>query len=1117
MAHTARTAVVAFALAIAATPSLAFKTSTPGSLVTASEDGHVVEMPLRHTRVDVEISAFVARVRVEQTFVNPFTEPIEAVYVFPLGDRAAVDDFELTSGLRTIRGEVRPRAEARQTYETARDQGYQAALLEQERENVFTQSVSNLLPGDEIRVRLRTVELLEYTAGAYEFVFPLVVGPRYIPGDGTGSGPDHPESSDRSVPAAVVDAARISSPVQGPGLRSGHDVEVTVSLDAGVPIGSLSSPCHRIEIAREGDRRAVVSLAPDDGIPNKDFILRWNVSSGEPALGVLAHRTGVDGYFSFLVQPDGKIAPDDAAPKEIILVLDTSGSMNGNPLEMSKSFARKALYSLGDRDTFNLIRFDSDASAFREQSLDSSPESIAAAVDWIAGLESKGGTELIHGLNQALRYSSDPERFRMIVFLTDGFVGNDDRIVALVRALPDDIRIFNVGIGTSVNHSLLRRMTEAGGGAYSFVAVDRDDDRALERFRSWVTRPYLTGIVIDWGSLPVLDAVPEVPGDLYSGQTLKIVGRYAGAGASDVVVRGKLAGQYWEKRVHVVLPENESANGALGSVWARHRIGELLERSPGEVGEELRREVTDLAIEHRLLSPFTSFVAVDDSMRVGGGRRPEVRQPLPLPEGTSMERDHVVDVAGGRLVEREMVAATTDIVDIEETRQTVRFSHEFIRDLPVQGRFYTNVLTLAPGVQDADGDGNANVHGSRERDFRTVVGGVTNEDPLSGLRLGNINLDSIEEIEVVTAGAGVEFGRTQGGFANIVEKQGTNQFEGLFQASYGSRALDGNGATGRPASEIPDYSASEVSLQVAGPIVKDRLWYRLSHQWIHSGAPVNALDHVSVTTTSQTTGSDSLTWQVARRHKLAFGFLHDPIEVENAEVDTLDPVRSTATLQSNGQTYRLTWTMPVSPKLLVVSTVARRRAGFGVRPSHGLHFSDWKDARETLIFKSDIDWFAGNAFGANHTLNLGLAIETGSYGRALTPESENERGIAVRAATDARTWGLYAEDILRILSNLTLTLGVRVDHEVVAEVSNTNLSPSLAVSWDPFGTGRTKLAVTASRRHDRLQPAVVLIGLEPVNRTTVAADLRTPYANETTVSFRAFPIFAPAPTGQTRA
>jgi len=696
--------------------------STPGELRVTGPGGTVVELPLRHTKVGIEVTAFVARATIEQVFANPFTEPIEAVYTFPLGHDAAVDDFELVAGDRTIRGEIKRRDAARAAYEQARASGYQAALLEQERPNIFTQSVANLEPGKTITVRLRTVETLRYERGFYRLTFPLVVGPRYIPG------------------GSVTDAAHIAPPVLKPGTRSGHDVDIAVTIDAGVPLANLESPSHRVAVRKTSARAAAVSLADDDTIPNKDFLLRWSVSSEKPALGFLAHRDGLDGFFTLLVQPKGEIGPTEAMPKEITFVLDTSGSMSGIPLEASKRLAAKALRALGPRDTFNLIRFAGDNEVYAKQSLGNDLASIEAALTWLNRQSGGGGTELLRALEAAFVRPADPNRLRVVVFLTDGYVGNEAEILAAIGKVVGDARIYTIGIGSSVNHYLLASMADLGRGAYVFVRPDESADDALEAFRSWVTLPYVTDLSIDWGSLAVADLAPERIPDLGSGQTLSVVGRYLKAGDGNVVVRGKIGGRYFEQTLRVSFPERETRHDALSSLWARARIGALLRDAGNPVPPSTEAAVTDLALSYRLMSPFTSFVAIDDSRVVNPTGNPAtVRQALPMPESVSFEG--VFGKDGPRGLRANVQPAQQPLETSDAESDELQGGVEGGVPGGVVGGVSAGVMMQAPVVQldravaarakaepaSADGDGNPNVHGARAREFKALTNPVAGD------------------------------------------------------------------------------------------------------------------------------------------------------------------------------------------------------------------------------------------------------------------------------------------------------------------------------------------------------------------------------------------------------
>jgi len=633
--------------------------SSPGALEVTKPDGTAAEMPLRHTKVAIEVSAFVQRAVVEQTFDNPFDEPVEAVYTFPLGDRAAIDDFELIVGDRTIRGRIERREEARAIYETARSSGLQAALLDQERPNVFTQSVANLEPHRPITVRLRTVETLRYERGVYRLTFPLVVGPRYLP-------------------ASVPDKDRVRPPVLAPGTRSAHDVEIAVTIDAGVAAREIVSGSHEIVVERPSPTRATVRLAESDTLPNKDFLLRWSVGAERPATGILTHRSGLDGFFTLLLQPKGEVGPQEAAPKEIVFVVDTSGSMSGIPLEASKRLVAKALHELGPRDTFNLVRFSGDNEVYAKDPLPNDRQAVESAIRWLAGQHGGGGTEMLAAFRAVFERPTDPDRLRLVVFLTDGYVGNDNETLAEIRRTVGRARIYTVGIGSAPNHFLLDRMADLGGGAYVPVRADESADDALSAFRSWVTKPYLTDLSIDWGALPVADLTPDPIRDLGSGQTLTLLGRYVGQGEGDIVLRGKLGGRYWEQRMHVVLPEREMRHDAIASLWARGRIEEMLSTSPGAVPDAVAAEVTALALEHRLMTSYTSFVAVDDARVVNPNGQPRiVRQAVPLPEGmdaTEARQASFHTIAGGNAsnaplprAEAVMVAAEKVALDLMKT------------------------------------------------------------------------------------------------------------------------------------------------------------------------------------------------------------------------------------------------------------------------------------------------------------------------------------------------------------------------------------------------------------------------------------------------------------------
>ena len=293
--------------------------------------------PLKHTAVRVEISGFVARVEVTQQFVNPYKDKIEAVYVFPLGAKAAVDDMVMKVGDRVIRGQIKPREQARQIYEQAKAAGHVASLLDQERPNIFTQAVANIEPGKEIRITIRYSEMLKYEDATFSFVFPMVVGPRYIPGQptgraGTGWAPDTTQ---------VPDASKITPPVTPKGTRAGHDISVRVTLNAGLPIKAITSPQHKglTKYVDDGHSSARVELANEVEIPNKDFVLEYTTATDEITDAVLTHTDSRGGFFTLILQPPKKVKPAQIVPREIVFVIDTSGSQRRLPIETAATLS----------------------------------------------------------------------------------------------------------------------------------------------------------------------------------------------------------------------------------------------------------------------------------------------------------------------------------------------------------------------------------------------------------------------------------------------------------------------------------------------------------------------------------------------------------------------------------------------------------------------------------------------------------------------------------------------------------------------------------------------------------------------------------------------------------
>lgn len=614
-----------------------------GGLYVQSEDGEKQSFPLKYTDVKAKIAGNVSRVEVTQTFENPFKEPLEAVYVFPLPDQAAVDDMEIKIGDRTIKGNIKKREEAQEIYERARQEGRTAGLLEQERDNIFTQSLANIKPGEQIDVTIRYTDSLKFEGGDYEFVFPMVVGPRYIPGSplpplirGDLGGVSGDSTS-------VPDASRITPPVLKPGTRSRHDIGVTVEIDAGVP-SEVRSPSHQIRTQSNG-QLIKVQLGGEDTIPNKDLILRYRVATNQTQATVLTQSDQKGGHFAVYLIPAVEYRTSQIVPKDVVFLMDTSGSQSGDPLIKSQELMRRFINGLNPNDTFTIIDFANTTTQLSPAPLPNTPQNRAKAIAYIDNLDANGGTELLNGIQTVLNFpAAQSGRLRSIVLLTDGYIGNELEVIASVqKQLKPGNRLYSFGVGSSVNRFLVDRLAEVGRGTSQVIRQDEPTGEVAEKFFRQINNPVLTNIKVDWigRSAEVGNTQPQIypasPPDLFANQPLVLFGRQEYRNPGTLRITGTAAGgKRYEKTLN--LNFDSTGNPAVAQLWGRARIKDLMNQMFGGETKTGVEAITDTALAYRLLSQYTAFVAVSDEVRVNpDGRRQRVQVPVELPQGVSYE------------------------------------------------------------------------------------------------------------------------------------------------------------------------------------------------------------------------------------------------------------------------------------------------------------------------------------------------------------------------------------------------------------------------------------------------------------------------------------------------
>jgi Ca-activated chloride channel family protein len=607
--------------------------SEPGSgtmlaLVAPSRGAPTTEvpLPLRHTDVRAVVTGYISAVDVTQQFENPYDEKIEAVYLFPLPEKAAVNEFVMTIGERKIRGILREKEEAQRIYEDARAQGYRASLLVQHRPNIFEQKVANIEPGKRIDVNIRYFHTLAYEDGWYSFVFPTVVGPRYNPQGSTSPVAALPREEYRDPPHGT--AVRYLRPSE----RSAHDLRLSVELDAGVAIEELTAS-HEIATRRDGESRAHIALAAASTIPNRDFVLRFRVAGDTIKSNLLTYtdeRTN-QGYFTMVLYPPAAAKTLRRQPVEMVFVVDTSGSMAGQPIAQARDAIHAALDRLERDDTFQIMNFSSEVRQFASRPVPATDVNVAGARVYVNGLGGQGGTEMLSGIRAALGFPRDGERTRFVTFLTDGYIGNEAEILSAVQRTIGDARIFSFGVGDSVNRYLLDGLATEGRGSVAYLGLNDSAADVMEYYFERISRPALTDVVVDWSELAATDVYPKRMPDLFAGRPIVVTGKFSGT-ADDVRVRGRLGPEVVSFDVAAA---QESPQPALRSLWARLRIEDLSRRQTltGDPNGALADSIRTTALEHSLMSAYTSFVAVDATERTAGDRGTTVNQAVPVPAG----------------------------------------------------------------------------------------------------------------------------------------------------------------------------------------------------------------------------------------------------------------------------------------------------------------------------------------------------------------------------------------------------------------------------------------------------------------------------------------------------
>jgi Ca-activated chloride channel homolog len=593
-------------------------------LYVAGGDPRRDQVPLKKTWAEVNIAGVIAAVKVHQIFENSGGKPIEAVYVFPASTRAAVHAMRMKIGARTVEAKIERKVTAREQYEAAKRAGKRASLLEQERPNVFTMNVANIMPGDRIEVELDYSELVVPEDSTYEFVYPTVVGPRYAGG------------------ADAKADTWMANPHLSEGKAEPYGWDLKVHLQTGIGLKEVSSPSHKIAVNYSGPSTADIKLDQAGG-GNKDFVLRYRLAGDKIETGLLQYdEPGNLGrpsekFFALLVEPPKRPALADIPGREYIFLLDVSGSMHGFPIDTTKELMRNLLPKLRPTDHFNLVFFSGANYTWSPKgSRPATEANIHEGMDKILKENGSGGTELMGGLEAA--YAIPPVGkgvSRTVVVVTDGYVGVEAKAFRFVRERLDQANLFAFGIGSSVNRGLIEGMARAGLGEPFVVLGPQKAQEQAEKLRKMIDRPLLTDVEIRFGDAGAYEVAPEKIPDLLAERPLLIYGKYKGDKPTRIEITGRTGRGPWHHAIDLRPADARPQNQALRALWARKWVEVLEDELHMGGGKPVETAITDLGLFYSLLTPFTSFVAIDSEVVNRTGKSDTVRQPLPMPEGVS--------------------------------------------------------------------------------------------------------------------------------------------------------------------------------------------------------------------------------------------------------------------------------------------------------------------------------------------------------------------------------------------------------------------------------------------------------------------------------------------------
>jgi Ca-activated chloride channel homolog len=1047
-----------------------------------------VAAPVQGTAVEVRVTGIIARARITQIFTNPTREWLEGIYIFPLPEGAAVDTLRMTVGDRVIEGVVQEKAAARQTYEAAKQQGTKAALIEEQRAGVFTTSLANIGPGETVEVAIELQQIVSYRQGRFNLTFPMLLAPQYVP-------PDQSQSV----------SGMCQPPVRAAGTPPVNPFAIHVDLAPGFPLGPIESPTHKIAVARgkgkDGRERYAVDLAGGTAFADGDFVLEWKPAVGrEPRAVYFSEEIDGEQYSLLMVMP-----PDDPdafaarLPRETVFIIDTSGSMEGTSLDQARRALGLGLQRLQPGDWFNVIQFNSTASALFPANVPADAGHLAQAQSYVAGLQSTGGTEMLPALQIALGQGAPrPGLVPQVIFVTDGQVGNDAELLDFIGKTLGERRLFTVAIGSAPNAAFLRRAAEMGRGSFTAITSIEQVESGMGALLAQLESPMLRQIDIRWAD-PSTEAWPARVPDLYLGEPLVVTSRQDASGP--VAVSGLRNGRDWADE----LPAAATIKGAgIDKLWARKKIDSLLDSLAAGISDtadaakadDVRRQVTELGLHHHLITPYTSLVSVDVEPTAPAGVHPATRVlPVNPPRGTQpapdpadYDTEDVITVLGeSPLLDERRISTGATVTGAELERiPAARDPWAVLQSTP-------GVLTDRINLGGNEGGLQANYvspGSSANQNSWSIDGVVITDVSALGSSPGYYNFEAFEEMQVRTGGADTTQ-PTPGVQVNMITKRGTNEWRASADAVRSNETLQADhGAQSNRLADLFSWG-----LESGGPVRRDSAWI-----W---GA-ANRADTRRIAFGGQTEknlqsgGALKVNLQVGEASSVTLLASRGDISGSGLGAGPDRAPETTWNRDGADDHWKAESTRIFSASFFLTATAGRSLRRLRDDPAqtggearidedgiiHGSWFGRGEDLRSDTARLDSSTFF--NWGQTSHELKISAENRRQRDLRKLPAPirilvkgrqvglpsgvdlSEEWRSGDIRAATG--TTGLWVQDTVSY-ENLNAILGLRLDEQdlgIAGGPAPRTLTPRLGLTWTPDPERRTLLRSSLSRYASRL-------------------------------------------------